>query len=259
MRVIIAKDYDEMSKDAAKIIAKQVRAKPNSVLGLATGGTPIGTYKELIRMHKEGDLDFSNVATYNLDEYVGLAPDHPQSYHYFMFHNLFNHININPKNVHVPNGLANDIEDWCKEYEAKIKKAGGIDLQLLGIGRDGHIAFNEPGSSLASRTRLVVLEAKTIKDNARFFEDEKDVPCYAVSMGCGTILEARKILLLASGEGKADVVARFIEGPITSQVTASVLQMHPDTVVIVDEAAASKLARKQYYRHVESLCKKLEV
>lgn len=257
MRVVIAEDYDEMSKDAADIIAKQVRAKPNSVLGLATGGTPIGTYKELIRMHKEG-LDFSNVVTYNLDEYVGLAQDHPQSYYYFMFDNLFNHININPQNVHVPNGLANDVEASCKEYEAKIKKAGGIDLQFLGIGRDGHIAFNEPGSSLASRTRLVVLDAKTIKDNSRFFENEKDVPRYAISMGCGTILEARKILLLASGEGKADVVAQFIEGPITSQVTSSVLQMHPDTVVIVDEAAASKLARKQYYRHAESLFKKLE-
>lgn len=257
LRVVIAEDYDEMSKDAADIIAKQVRAKPNSVLGLATGGTPIGTYKELIRMHKEG-LDFSNVVTYNLDEYVGLAQDHPQSYYYFMFDNLFNHININPQNVHVPNGLANDVEASCKEYEAKIKKAGGIDLQFLGIGRDGHIAFNEPGSSLASRTRLVVLDAKTIKDNSRFFENEKDVPRYAISMGCGTILEARKILLLASGEGKADVVAQFIEGPITSQVTSSVLQMHPDTVVIVDEAAASKLARKQYYRHAESLFKKLE-
>ncbi len=257
LRVIIAADYDEMSKDAAEIIAKQVKIKPNSVLGLATGGTPVGTYKELILMHKEG-LAFSNVVTYNLDEYVGLAADHPQSYHYFMFDNLFNHININPENVHVPNGLANDIEASCKEYEAKIKKAGGIDLQLLGIGGDGHIAFNEPGSPLASRTRLVVLDAKTIKDNARFFENEKDVPRYAISMGCGTIIEARKILLLASGEGKADVVAQFIEGPMTSQVTASFLQMHSDTLGLVDEAAASKLARKQYYRHAESLFKKLE-
>ncbi|MEM2936101.1 MAG: glucosamine-6-phosphate deaminase [Candidatus Bathyarchaeia archaeon] len=258
MRVIIVKDYDEMSREAARIIAKQVRTKPNSVLGLATGGTPVGTYKELVRMHREEGLDFSKVTTFNLDEYYGLGPDHPQSYHYYMFENLFNHVNVDPKRVHIPDGLAKDIKAFCQEYEEKIKKAGGIDLQLLGIGRDGHIAFNEPGSSLASRTGIVALAEETIKDNARFFEREEDVPRYALSMGCGTILEAKKLLLLANGAGKADAVAAFIEGPITSQITASILQMHPDATVILDEAAASKLKRREYYRHVDKLFRQLE-
>jgi len=258
MRVIIVRDYDEMSREAARIIAKQVRTKPNSVLGLATGGTPVGTYKELVRMHKEEGLDFSKVTTFNLDEYYGLGPDHPQSYHSYMFENLFNHVNVDPKKVHIPNGLAKDVKAFCQEYEEKIKKAGGIDLQLLGIGRDGHIAFNEPGSSLASRTGIVALAEETIKDNARFFEREKDVPRYALSMGCGTILEAKKLLLLVNGAGKADAVAAFIEGPITSQITASILQMHPDATVILDEAAASKLKRREYYRHVDKLFRRLE-
>lgn len=258
MRVIITKDYDEMSKEAAKIIAKQIREKPDSVIGFATGGTPIGTYKELIRMHKEEGLDFSKITTFNLDEYYGLGPDHPQSYYYYMFENLFNHVNVDPKKVHIPDGLAKDVKAFCKQYEEEIKKAGGIDLQILGIGRDGHIAFNEPGSSLASRTRLVALAEETIKDNARFFEREEDVPRYAISMGVGTILEAKRLLLLASGESKADAVAALVEGPITSQVTASALQLHPDAIVIVDEAAASKLKRKDYYRHVDKMYRMLE-
>lgn len=258
MRITIVKDYDEMSKKAAEIISKQIRTKPDSVLGFATGGTPIGTYKELVRMHKEEGLDFSRITTFNLDEYYGLGPDHPQSYHYFMFSNLFNHVNIDPKRVHIPDGLAKDVEAFCKKYEEEIKKAGGIDLQLLGIGRDGHIAFNEPGSSLTSRTRLVALAEETIKDNARFFEKEEDVPRFAITMGCGTIMEAKKILLLANGEAKSDAVAAFIEGPITSQITASILQMHPDVTVIIDEAAASKLKRKEYYRHVDRLFRDLE-
>ncbi len=258
MRVMIVKDYDEMSKEAARTIAKQVRAKPNSVLGLATGGTPVGTYKELVHMHKKEGLDFSNVTTFNLDEYYGLGPDHPQSYYFYMFDNLFNHVNVDPKKVHIPDGLAKDTEAFCQGYEEKIKKAGGIDLQLLGIGRDGHIAFNEPGSSLTSRTCVVALAEETIKDNARFFEREEDVPRYALSMGCGTIAEAKKLLLLANGAGKADAVAAFIEGPITSQITASILQMHPDATVILDEAAASKLKRKEYYRHVDKLFRQLE-
>jgi len=258
MRVIIVKDYDEMSREAARIIAKQVKTKPNSVLGLATGGTPVGTYKELVRMHREEGLDFSKVATFNLDEYYGLGPDHPQSYHYYMFDNLFNHVNVDPKKVSIPDGLAKDVKAFCQGYEEKIKKAGGIDLQLLGIGRDGHIAFNEPGSSLASRTGIVALAEETIKDNARFFEREEDVPRFALSMGCGTIAEAKKLLLLANGAGKADAVAAFIEGPITSQITASILQMHPDATVILDEAAASKLKRREYYRHVDKLFRQLE-
>lgn len=253
MRVIITKDYNEMSRKAAKIIAEQIRRKPNSVLGLATGSTPLGAYKELIRIHKEEDLDFSKIITFNLDEYYGLAPTHPQSYHYFMFENLFNHININPKNVHIPDGLAKDVEVFCEQYEAEIKKVGGIDLQLLGIGRDGHIAFNEPGSPLMGRTRQVALAEETIKDNARFFKSEEEVPRLAITMGCGTIMEAKKLILLANGEGKADAVAATIEGPITSQITASILQMHPNVTIIIDEAAASKLKRKSYYKHVEKL------
>lgn len=253
MRVIIVKDYDEMSRRAAKIIAEQIRMKPDSVLGFATGSTPLGTYKELIRMHREEGLDFSRVVTFNLDEYYGLDHNHPQSYHYFMFENLFNHININPSNVHIPDGLAKDVKAFCKKYEEEIRKAGGIGLQLLGIGRDGHIAFNEPGSSLMGRTTLVALAEETIKDNARFFESEAEVPRLAITMGCGTIMEARKIILLANGEGKAEAIAATVEGPITAQITASILQMHPDVAVIVDEAAASKLRRKDYYRHVNSL------
>ncbi|MEM2929536.1 MAG: glucosamine-6-phosphate deaminase [Thermoproteota archaeon] len=253
MRVIITKGYEEMSRRAAKIIAEQLRRKPNSVLGLATGSTPLGTYKELIRMYREEGLDFSKAVTFNLDEYYGLAPNHPQSYHYFMFENLFNHINISHRNIHIPDGLAKDVKAFCQKYEEEIKKTGGIDLQLLGIGRDGHIAFNEPGSPLFGRTTLVALAEETIKDNARFFESETEVPRLAITMGCGTIMEARKIILLANGEGKADAVAATIEGPITSQITASILQMHPDTVIIIDEAAAAKLRRKDYYRHVNRL------
>jgi len=253
MRVIITKDYDEMSRKAARLIAEQVRRKPNSVLGLATGSTPLGTYRELIRMHREEGLDFSKVITFNLDEYYGLAPDHPQSYHYFMFENFFKHVNVNPKNIHIPDGLAKDVRAFCKEYEEEIKRAGGIDLQLLGIGRDGHIGFNEPGSPLMGRTTLVALAEETIKDNARFFKSEDEVPRLAITMGCGTIMEARRILLLANGENKAEAIAATVEGPITSQVTASVLQMHPDVTVIIDEAAASKLKRREYYKHVNKI------
>lgn len=247
MEVIITKDYDEMSRVAADIIAEQVIRKPNSVLGLATGGTPVGTYKELIRRHKEGKLDFSKVVTFNLDEYVGLPTTHDQSYHYFMHDNLFNHINVAPQNVHIPSGMAKDYKAFCAWYEAEIDKAGGIDLQLLGIGGDGHIAFNEPGSSLASRTRLKTLTEQTIKDNARFFKNESEVPRFAITMGVGTILEAKKLLLIANGEKKAKVCAEFIEGPITAQITASALQLHPDAVVVLDEAAASQLKHRDYY------------
>ncbi|MEM2921740.1 MAG: glucosamine-6-phosphate deaminase [Candidatus Bathyarchaeia archaeon] len=253
MRIKIVKDYEEMSREAAEIIANQVILKPSSVLGLATGGTPMGTYKMLIRMHREEGLDFSRVVTFNLDEYYGLAPNHPQSYHNFMFQNFFNHVNIQKENIHIPDGLAKDVEKFCVEYEEEIRRHGGIDLQLLGIGRDGHIAFNEPGSSLTSRTRLVVLTEETIKDNSRFFEREEDVPKFAISMGCGTILEARRILLLAGGAAKADAVAAFIEGPISSQITASVLQLHPNVTVILDEEAASKLKRLSYYKRADEM------
>ena len=248
MEVIIKENYEKMSEEAAAIIRDAIHLKPNLVLGLATGSTPIGTYKELIRMHEAGELDFSKVVTFNLDEYVGLPSTHDQSYHYFMHENLFNHININPANVHVPSGVVKDFDRYCQWYEDEIAKVGGIDLQVLGIGSDGHIGFNEPSSSLASRTRIVTLTEDTIKDNARFFESEEDVPRFAITMGVGTIMEAGLCLLLANGEKKADPVEALVEGPITSQVTASALQMHPNATVIIDEAAASKLERVDYYK-----------
>ena len=243
MKVIIKKNYEELSKEAAETIKKAIQKKPNLVLGLATGSTPIGCYQELIRLHKK-ELDFSKVVIFNLDEYLGLPADHPQSYHYFMYENLLNHVNINPENFNIPDGMTKNIEKFCQEYEEKIQKTGGIDLQLLGIGSDGHIGFNEPGTPLDSRTQLVKLAESTIKDNSRFFEKEEDVPRFAITMGVQTIFEAKKILLLASGENKAEAVAKFIEGPITPQITASVLQKHPDTIVILDEAAASKLKKQ---------------
>jgi len=257
MEVIICDNYENMSKLAAGIIRQQLLIKPNSVLGLATGSTPIGTYKELVRLHKEEGLDFSQVVTFNLDEYLGLPPSHPQSYRYFMDQNLFKHINIPPGNIHVPYGHAESVMEFCAWYEAQIVAAGGIDIQLLGIGGDGHIAFNEPGSSLGSRTRLKTLTEQTIKDNARFFSNADEVPRFAITMGVGTILEARRIILLASGRSKAAIVAEAIEGPITSQVTASALQMHRDVVVILDADAGAKLKRGDYYRWVYEQKKRL--
>lgn len=251
MRIIIEKDYEAMSKRGAEFVAEVVRNKPDCVLGLATGSTPVGLYKELIRMHKEEGLDFSRVTTFNLDEYHGLSPTHDQSYYYFMQENLFKDINVPPQSINVPSGPAKDVEAYCDEYERMIEDAGGIDIQVLGIGGDGHIAFNEPGSSLASRTRLVVLDEQTIEDNARFFDRIEDVPRFAITMGVGTILEARTCLMLANGEKKAGVVAKAVEGPITSQITASALQLHPKTIVILDEEAASELARKEYYLFAE--------
>ena len=250
MEVILTKTYDDMSKAAAQEIARQIRKKPNSVIGLATGSTPLGTYKELIRLHKDEGLDFSKVITFNLDEYLGLSPTHKESYNFFMWDNLFKHVNINPENVHVPQGLVEDAEEFCHWYEDEIKKAGGIDLQLLGIGSDGHIGFNEPGSSFGSRTRVKTLDEQTIKDNARFFDSIDEVPHFAITMGVGTILEARKIVLVASGDNKAPVCAQFIEGPITSQVTASALQLHPQAIVILDEKASVQLKRKKYYNWI---------
>ena len=250
MQVIIKDTYEEISREAAEIIRDAIHLKPNLVLGLATGSTPIGTYKELIRMYEAGALDFSKVITFNLDEYVGLPTTHDQSYYYFMHENLFNHININPTNVHVPSGVVKDFSRYCQWYEEEIKRAGGVDVQVLGIGSDGHIGFNEPGSSLASRTRIVTLTEETIRDNSRFFEKESDVPRFAITMGVGTIMEARHCLLLANGAKKAEPVAALVEGPITSQVTASALQMHPRATVIVDSAAASKLKRINYYKWI---------
>lgn len=244
MEVVIRDHSEAMAKLAAELIAEIVRRKPKCVLGLATGSTPVVTYKELIRLHKQEGLDFSRVTSFNLDEYVSLPPEHDQSYHYFMHENLFQHININPRNTHVPDGMAKDIPAFCRWYEEQIVKAGGVDMQLLGIGSNGHIAFNEPGSSLGSRTRVKTLDERTRQDNARFFKTMNEVPKYAITMGIGTIMDARQLILLANGAGKADAIQRTCEGPITAMVPATVVQLHPKATIIVDKAAASKLTRE---------------
>ncbi len=241
MLVIIKNNYDEMSREAAKIISSKIRKKPNLVLGLATGSTPLGLYKELIKMHKDEGLDFSKVTTFNLDEYVGLPPTHDQSYHYFMYENFLNHINIDKRFTHIPHGMAKDATAFCEWYEQRIKEVGGIDIQVLGIGGNGHIAFNEPGSSLGSRTRIKTLTKKTRDDNARFFEKMDDVPKYAITMGVGTIMDSKEIILLANGSNKSDAVKSAVEGPVTAMCPASIVQMHREVYVLLDKDAASKL------------------
>jgi glucosamine-6-phosphate deaminase len=251
MEVIVQKTAAEMSRAAAVEVAQVLNAKPNAVLGMATGSTPLGVYQELVRMHRAGEVDFSHVTTFNLDEYVGLPITHAQSYHHFMHENFFRHVNIPPANIHIPSGTTTNYRAFCEWYERRIVDCGGIDLQILGIGSDGHIAFNEPGSSLSSRTRLKTLAKQTIDDNARFFERPEDVPIYAITMGVGTILEARECLLLATGAKKADAIAAAVEGPVTAMITASALQMHPSTRVYVDEPAASKLKMRDYYDWIQ--------
>lgn len=250
MEIIIKGTVAEAQLEAARIIARQVREKPDSILGLATGSTPIGVYEALARMHTAEGLDFSGIGTFNLDEYVGLPGGHAQSYREFMRQHLFSKVNISEGNIHFPDGLARDIPRHCAEYEMSIQRAGGIDLQLLGIGSDGHIGFNEPSSSLASRTRIKTLTPRTVKDNARFFGSADEVPRHVITMGVGTIMDARACLLLATGGSKADAVAGMAEGPITADLPASVLQMHPVCKLVVDEAAAGKLRRADYYRWV---------
>ena len=251
MLVILKNDHDEISRQAAQLVARAVRTKPALRLGLATGGTMIGVYRHLVRLHKEGSLDFSRVVTFNLDEYLGLAAAHPQSFQYFMREHFFAHVNVDPRNIHIPDGtIRGQYDQYCASYEEAIHKAGGIDLQILGIGRNGHIGFNEPTSSIGSRTRLKVLSQETIDDNSKFFAAGKESPRCAITMGIGTILEAQKIILLATGTAKAAAVARSIEGPITSAVSASALQLHPDVTFIVDDQAASQLTQREYYRRV---------
>ncbi len=244
MRVVVVKTPEEMGREAAAIVAEGIRSKPHYVLGLATGSTPIPLYQELIRLHKEEGLDFSSVITFNLDEYVGLPPTHDQSYRYFMDAQLFNHVNILKKNTHIPDGMTDDIEAHCLAYEAMVEDVGGIDCQILGIGGNGHIGFNEPGSSLASRTRVVELTEKTIQDNSRFFSSIDEVPRRAITMGIGTILDCQKLVLLATGANKAEAVAAALEGPVTAKVPASALQLHPDVTFILTEDAASGLTLK---------------
>lgn len=235
MKLITVDTYETLSRRAADIIAAQVIMKPNSVLGLATGSSPLGAYKELIQRCNNGDLDFSNVTSINLDEYVGLSGDHEQSYRYFMDNNLFNFINIDKARTFVPNGCAADLDEECHSYDARIREEGGIDLQLLGIGLDGHIGFNEPDDVFIAATHKVELDASTIEANARFFESEKDVPRFAVTMGMQGIMQAKKVLLIANGEKKAEIVKKAFFGPITPRVPASILQLHPDLTVIFSE------------------------
>ncbi|MBO7237274.1 MAG: glucosamine-6-phosphate deaminase [Kiritimatiellae bacterium] len=247
MEIVICKTKKEASRKAADMIAKLVKENPKCVLGLATGSTPVEMYDCLAKDVKAKKISFKNVKSWNLDEYYGLAPTHDQSYRYFMNENFFDKIDIKKSNTHVLNGLAKDWRKECAAYEAQIKKAGGIDLQVLGIGSDGHIAFNEPGSSLASRTRIVYLTPQTIKDNARFFKKASDVPVSALSMGVGTICEAKKVVLLAFGKNKADAVKGMVEGGMSQFCTASALQAHNDAWVFCDEEAASKLKLKKFY------------
>lgn len=243
--MIVADDYESMSKRAGEIVIEEMKRKPDIVLGLATGSTPEGLYEELIKAYRQGQIDFSRLKTFNLDEYIGLPPAHSQSYWRFMFEKLFEQVNINYRNIHVPDGMTEDIDGFCKDYEEKIRGAGGIDLQILGIGVNGHIGFNEPGSPSGSRTKKVELTEETIRANSRFFESEDQVPRYAISMGQATIIETKKIILLASGKNKADAIAKAVEGPITEEVPASILQSHPDATVIVDREAGSKLKGRE--------------
>ena len=241
MKIYVTEDYQTMSRKAANILSAQVILNPSSVLGLATGSTPVGMYKQLIAWYKKDDLDFSQVRTVNLDEYVGLAPDHDQSYRYFMQTNFFDHINISPDNTNLPNGQAADLAEECKRYNQVIRSLGGIDVQLLGMGHNGHIGFNEPGDAFELETHVVDLTQRTIEANARFFASPDEVPRQALTMGIKTIMQARQILVVVSGEDKADAVKAALAGPVTPKVPASILQMHPNVMLVADKAAMSKM------------------
>jgi len=239
LQIYIEKDYSQLSKRAARIIADEINEKPDIVLGLATGSTPIGTYNELVRMHREEGLDFSQVITFNLDEYYGIAPSNKQSYHYYMQHHLFDHINISSENVHIPDGKTKEVEEYCLMYDEEIKKYGGIDFQLLGVGENGHIGFNEPDGELKVLTHLSKLSESTIKANSRFFNSQNEVPDKAITMGLGSIMQSKKIMLLASGYSKASIIAKILtEGKTTTSIPASSLLLHNCVTVILDEEAA---------------------
>jgi len=240
MKIIRAKDYKDMSRKAANIISAQIIMKPNCVLGLATGSSPVGTYEKLVKWYEKGYLDFSSVSSVNLDEYWGLPRENEQSYYYFMHDNLFDHVNIDPAHTHLPNGMAEDADAECARYDEVVRSMGGVDLQLLGIGHNGHIGFNEPADTFAKGTHCVDLTQSTIEANKRFFDSIDDVPKKAISMGIQTIMMAKKILLVACGEDKAEAVYNSFFGPVTSQVPGSILQMHPDVTLVADEAALSK-------------------
>ncbi len=258
MKVVILNNPDQVAEYAAKVLIKQLNKKKNSVLGLATGSTPVAMYQKLIDANKSGEISFKDVTTFNLDEYFGLPEDHPQSYRVFMDKNLFNHIDIDKSRTFVPPGDSHNPLESCKEYEEKIEQAGGIDIQLLGIGRNGHIGFNEPFSSLHSRTRVKTLTKETVQDNARFFKEGEFQPNLSITMGIGTILESDQIILLATGEGKAEAIKQTIEGALSAACPASALQFHQNAVVIMDDAAASQLKDPDYYKYIESENAKLE-
>ena len=258
MLLILKPTAEDVGREAARIIANTVRRNPSVRLGMATGRTTVGMYQELVRLHREESLDFSRVLTFNLDEYLGLPPNHPQSFRCFMQQHFFAHVNVPPRNIHSPDGsIKGGYSEYCAAYEKTIRDAGGIDLQILGIGRNGHVGFNEPTSSLGSRTRLKVLTRETIEDNRKFFDPGEQVPECAITMGIGTILEAKRILLLATGASKAAPIANAIEGPVTASVTASALQLHPDVTFIVDRDAGSKLKQQDYYQHVLEMTARL--
>ncbi|KAB8137809.1 glucosamine-6-phosphate deaminase [Gracilibacillus oryzae] len=240
MKIMKAKNYSNMSKIAKEIIADTINGKSDATLGLATGSTPIGLYKGLINLYNEKQLSFQNVTTFNLDEYVGLTPSNPNSYHYFMNEQLFQHIDIKEANIHIPNGMAPDLQEECDHYEQSIKNAGGIDLQILGIGENGHIGFNEPGTSFAERTHIITLDQSTREANARFFETIDQVPTKAITAGIETIMQSKQILLLVSGEAKKEAYNQLLEGEITEEFPASVLHQHENCVVIVDKGTVLK-------------------
>ncbi|MBP2653557.1 MAG: Glucosamine-6-phosphate deaminase [Firmicutes bacterium] len=249
MRVVIAKDYEDMSARAARIVAGQIYLKPNSVLGLATGSTPLLMYKNLIMVHHQVGLDFSEVVSFNLDEYLGLQSSNEQSYTYYMYHNFFKHVNINKKNIHIPDGMTQNVELECQNYDNSILERGGTDLQILGIGTNGHIGFNEPDIKFEATTHKVKLDDETIHANSRFFNSIEAVPRFAISMGIKNIMHAKKIILLADGENKADVIYRALFEGITPKVPASILQLHQDVTVIVEERAAQMLKTRSQFEN----------
>jgi len=245
MRIIVEKDYQAMSKKAALMVASQITLKANSNLGLATGATPLAMYNNLIEMYEQNEVDFSEVQSFNLDEYCGLAENHPNSYHYYMYDNFFNNINIKEKNVHIPNGTAENFNKECRNYENSIKRARGIDLQILGIGSNGHIGFNEPAENLNVATEVVDLKSETIDANSRYFDSKDEVPKKAISMGMATILKADRIVLLASGKNKAEAIKNTISGKISTKVPASLLQTHPKITILLDKEAASLINKEE--------------
>jgi len=257
MQIVILENAEAVAVHGAKVFIQKLQKKPKAIFGLATGSTPLALYKKLIAANQNKTVSFSEATSFNLDEYLGLPGEHPQSYRHFMQEHLFNHIDIRGDNTHVPPGDAENPIQACKEYDELIAQKGGIDIQLLGIGRNGHIGFNEPSSGLSSRTRVKTLTPATIADNARFFAEDEFQPHLSITMGIGTIMDSRKVLLLATGSSKADAIYATVEGPLSASCPASALQMHQDVMLIIDKAAAEKLQHKEFYMHIERENQKL--